>query len=92
MRICGRNTSTLPAPAMKPSTSRLRSGPSGIAPVSQSPSPPTAALMRSMGKAAQLNTAWKIRNSTAASSTGPSSGCRTISSSRAIARLRSGSL
>ena len=49
------------------------------------------ASMRLRGTIAQLNTAWKIRNSTSASSAGPSSGCITMSSSRASARLRSGS-
>ena len=38
IRICGRNTSTPPTPAMTPSTSRLRSGPSAMCAGVQSPS------------------------------------------------------
>ena len=57
IKICGKNTSTPPTPATTPSTSRLRSGPSAMAPVIQSPTAAMASLIRSMGSVAQVNTA-----------------------------------
>ena len=82
IRICGRKTITLPAPAMTPSTSRLRSGPSAMCAVVQSPRPAIAALIASIGTAAQENTAWNIRNRTTASSARPQTGCITTASMR----------
>ena len=57
MMICGRNTSTPPAPAMMPSTSRLRSAPAGTTRVTSSASAAVPALIRSIGTLAQENTA-----------------------------------
>ena len=88
IRICGRKTSTPPTPAITPCTSRLLS--QGQAPVcgsaacTQPPSAVVAALMASIGATAQLNTAWKTRNSTSASSSGPASGCSTTASMRSL--------
>ena len=82
IRICGRKTSTLPAPAMTPSTSRLRSGPSAMCAVIHSPTPAIAALIASIGTSAHENTAWNIRNRTTASSARPQTGCITTASMR----------
>ena len=82
IRICGRKTSTLPAPAITPSTSRLRSGPSPMCAVVQSPSEAMPALIRSIGTLAQENTAWNIRKSTTARSARPQTGCITTASMR----------
>ena len=57
IRICGRNTSTLPTPAITPSTSRLRSGPSAMCAVVHPPTLAIAALIASIGTLAQENTA-----------------------------------
>ena len=82
IRICGRNTSTPPTPAITPSTSRLRSGPSAMRAVVCSASQAMPSLMASMGRLAHENTAWKIRNSSVASSTRPHTGCITTASMR----------
>ena len=87
IRICGRKTSTPPAPATMPSTSRLRNTPSGRWTRSHAPTAPTPASMASMGTAAQLNTAWNIRNMVPASSSMPHSGCSTT---RSMASSRCG--
>ncbi len=92
IRICGRNTSTLPTPAMMPSTSRLRSAPSGSDCCTHVPSAPTTPLMKSIGTAAQLKTAWNTKNRIAARIAGPAIGCITSASRRASACLRSGSV
>ena len=82
IRICGRNTSTLPAPAMTPSTSRLLSAPSGSRPVTSAPSHETPESIRPIGSVAQLNTAWNTKKSSTARITGPASGCMTSASRR----------
>ena len=77
---------TLPTPAITPSTSRLRSGPSAMWSRTKAAVASTPALMASMGHCAQLNTAWNIKNSSAARITLPHSGCssaRSMASSRA---------
>ena len=71
IRICGRNTSTAPAPPMMPLTSRLDSGPSGRCAAVNSPSRAMPPSIQSMGASAQLNTAWNITNMTAASTSEP---------------------
>ena len=86
IRICGRNTSTLPTPAITPSTSRLRNGPSAMCVRTSVAAPSTTDLIASIGHCAQLNTAWNISSSSAASSSMPHSGCsstRSMASSRA---------
>ena len=88
MRICGRNTSTPPTPAMTPSTSRLRSGPSAMGAATCSPSQPIPASMASMGRAAQANTAWNMNSSTPTSSTMPHRGCSTQRSTRSVKAQR----
>ena len=80
IKICGKNTSTPPTPATMPSTSRLRSTPSGRWACSHWPSASTVPVMASMGAAAQLNTAWNIKNRVQASSSVPHSGCSTTRS------------
>ncbi len=82
MRICGRKTRTLPAPAMTPSTTRLRNGPASMRSATRCPSPATPDLIASMGSVAHENTAWNTRSSTTARSTSPSTGCITIASMR----------
>ncbi len=91
IRICGRNTSTLPAPAITPSTSRLLSAPGGSDRCSASPSQVMPASTSAIGSAAQLNTAWKTKNSSAARTAGPATGCMTSASMRCSARRRGGS-
>ena len=91
IRICGRNTSTLPAPEITPPTIRLRSGPAAISCCTACPKACMPALIQATGAWAQLNTAWNTRNISSASSTGPAIGCITIASSRASARSRNGS-
>ena len=80
IKICGRNTSTLPTPPRMPSTSRLRSIPSPMWAPSSWPSCSTPPLMASIGSVAQLNTAWNTRNISAASRIGPITGCSTTAS------------
>ena len=73
---------------MMPSTSRLRSGPSASCARTSSPSAATPDSIQPMGASAQLNTAWNIRNSSAARNSPPHSGCsstRSMASSRASA-------
>lgn len=50
-----------------------------------SPSHFVPSSIRVIGASAQANTAWKTRNSTAASSSGPSTGCSTKRSMRSLA-------
>ena len=50
--------------------------------------PPRPCLIASIGSFAQENTAWNIRNSTTASSAGPSTGCSTTASMRCWKRRR----
>ena len=82
--ICGRNTSTLPAPARTPSTRRLSNGPGGSA----APMPPASAaisaLIACMNGWAQANTAWNMRNIVAARISGPATGWRTTRSIRSL--------
>ena len=78
IRICGRNTSTLPTPPRMPSTSKLRSRPSAICAWIHWPTPSTPPLIRSIGVLAQLNTAWNTKNISIASRIGPITGCNTI--------------
>src|SRR6185437_10022949 len=82
IRICGRKTRTLPAPAMTPSTSRLRSGPTAMCAAVQSPTAAMPFLIASMGRFAHEKTAWNIRKRTTASRTRPSTGCITTASMR----------
>ena len=81
IRICGRNTRTLPAPAITPSTTRLRSRPSGMWLATSCPVPSISDLIWSIGHWAQLNTAWNIRNSTAVRIAMPQTGCSSTRSS-----------
>ena len=71
--------------------SRLLSRPPGRVSRRYVPKPEIAVSMRLIGTAAQLNTAWKMKNSSTARIAGPDTGCSTISSSRVSARLRIGS-
>ena len=82
IRICGRNTTTAPTPASTPSLSSERNQPSGRAAASSACSAATPASIQPIGASAQLNTAWNMKNSTAASSRGPASGCSTTASMR----------
>ena len=91
MMICGRKTITLPTPAMMPSTRRLRSGPSGSAPRTTSPSEATADSIQPIGVSAQLNTAWNTKNSSTASAIMPSTGCSSMRSACAASARRAGS-
>ena len=87
--ICGRNTMTPPRPAITPSTSRLRSGPSGRVLPTSPPNQPVAASMASIIGVAQAYTAWKIRNITTPSASRPNTGCssqRSNASSMAAVR------
>ena len=86
MRICGKNTNTLPTPAKMPSLSKLRKRPSGNDCVLSVPSSPMPNSMPFMNGSAQENTAWKIKNINIASSAKPKIGCSTtpsMASSRA---------
>ena len=86
MRICGKNTNTLPTPAKMPSLSKLRKRPSGNDCVLRAPSSPIPNSMPFMKGSAQENTAWKIKNINIASSAKPKIGCSTtpsMASSRA---------
>ena len=91
IRICGRKTTTLPKPAMTPSISKLRKGPSGICVASNSPSLAMPASIMSIGKLAQLNTAWNTRNKITAKDSIPKMGCSNNRSAAATAALRTGS-
>ncbi len=57
--ICGKKTSTLPTPPIAPSTTRLRSAPSGRAAVTAPPARPTPASISAISGRAQRNTAEK---------------------------------
>ncbi len=87
IRICGRKTSTAPVPAITPSASRLRSAPSGMCSLTRAETAETPPSMPSISGCAQLNTAWNIRNSVAASSSMPHSGCSTTASMRSSRRV-----
>ena len=71
-----------------PSTSRLRNRPSGNCDCNHPPTAPTPDSMASMGTAAQLNTAWNIKNMVAASTSMPHSGCSTTRSMASSRRSR----
>ena len=60
IKICGKNTMTLPTPAMTPSTTRLSTMPSGSTAASIAPMALTPASMRSTSGVAHANTAWNI--------------------------------
>ena len=86
MRICGRNTSTLPVPAMMPSNSSPRSGPAWSEAPSHWLRNWTPELIAFFGSTAQLKTACN----TLASSTGPAKGFSTTASSRDSSASRVG--
>ena len=81
LRICGRNTSTLPVPALSPSSSSPRTGPAGSSAPSALLSAAMPELIQACGALAQLNTAWNMRNRTSPSSSGPATGFSTTASS-----------
>ncbi len=83
-RICGRNTSTAPTPAISPSRTKLRSSPSGSMFPASAPSQSKPALIASIGGCAQENTAWNIRNSTASRIASPNTGCSSTASIRLV--------
>ena len=84
MTICGRKTTTPPAPAMMPSTIRLCSKPSGSHSPTHSPKAPAPASIMSISTSAQAKTAWKTKNRIAARSSGPNTGCSTTRSRRSL--------
>ena len=80
IRICGKNTSTLPAPAIAPSTTRLRNGPAGMCWLTALAVAAMPVLIRSMGRLAHEKTAWKVTNNSAARIIKPQTGCSTQAS------------
>ena len=82
MRICGRKTITAPTPPSTPSTSMERSAPAGMAPDSATCAPETSPASHAIGASAPANTAWNMKNSSAASSSGPATGCSVMPSRR----------
>ena len=84
IRICGRKTRTEPTPPQIPSTTRLRSGPSGSSRPTRSPDAPTARSTRSMRGAAALKIVWKTPTTTARKTSGPATGWRKRLSSRRV--------
>ena len=86
IRICGRNTTTEPTPAMIPSVTRSRKRLSANWVFTPSPSAETPASSASANGVAQLNTAWNTTNSSANRMGAPSHGCSRSSSIRAWRR------
>ena len=80
MVICGRNTSTLPVPAITPFTIKSFKMPGCILAATHSPSQPKPPSMASIIGAAQVYTAWNTINRMTISKTTPHTGCSTISS------------
>ena len=72
---------------MMPSTNRLRSKPSAMALLASPPTQATALSIQPIGASAQANTAWNIRNNTAARITRPATGCMTTASMRSSQRV-----
>ncbi len=56
--ICGRNTITLPTPAITPSMMKLLNRPAGSTPRTMSPSAPAPVSIRSIIGVAQAKTDW----------------------------------
>ncbi len=81
IRICGRKTSTLPTPAIRPSAIRLCSRPSGRTVATPGAQGREAGLDRRPSAAsAQVNTAWNITNSRANRISRPPTGCSSTAS------------
>ena len=84
IRICGRNTSTLPTPAITPSAMKLCSRPGRHRADRSRRARRSPIEIKSIGGCAQVNTAWNITNSTAAGSARPPTGCSSTASIRAV--------
>ena len=82
IKICGKNTTTPPAPAMTPSTTKLfKSGCEICCPIN-SPNQPKNVSIPSINGAAQAKTAWKTTNIMTARLTSPKTGCKKILSKK----------
>src|SRR3546814_610937 len=86
IRICGRNTTTAPTPAITPSAISDRSTPSGMVARTALPRFAKPASIASAGTTAQVNTAWNIRNRMAVSRTSPATGCSATASIACVQR------
>ena len=75
MRICGRNTMTLPTPEIAPFSRKLCNSPAGNVLCTSCPSAPKAADNSSIKGCAQANTAWNITNKMSARIASPATGC-----------------
>ena len=82
--ICGRNTSTLPTPAIRPFCRKLCSSPAGSTCCTSPPSAPNESDSNSIKGCAQLNTAWNMTNRIKARITSPPTGCSTTASTRVV--------
>ena len=93
IRICGRNTSTLPTPAITPSTSRLRSGPSGqMRCRASSPSRPMPALMHSIGASPRRTPPGTSGTAAPPAASRPHTGCIATASMRCWKRCVRGGM
>ena len=90
--ICGRKTTTLPTPAMTPSMSRLLNHPSLSDAPSHVPSAANPSSIHVIGVSAHVNTAWNIKNRSAARMKSPATGCSTTLSTARVSRFIAGSV
>ena len=84
IRICGRNTSTLPTPEITPFWTKLCSSPSGSASCASTPSHSKPAAIKSISGFAQANTAWNMTNSRHSRMSRPATGCSSTASTRPV--------
>ena len=86
MRICGRNTITLPTPAMAPSTMSERSEPSAMWLSTKLPSHATPVSIQSIGYCPSENVVWNITNSNRKKMGKPTYLFESMSSRRCVVR------